>query len=82
MSRIELKRQTCKTVISWFPWVTNDNCDVLDRNLSRKIAAGSASLIMPEILTALRWYESIPEGFRSEEDNYIASVLSEQLALN
>lgn len=69
-----------RVLLSWFPWITSDDCNILDRNLNRKVATGGRGLTTADVLTALKWYDNVPEGFKSGRDVQAASLLSESIA--
>lgn len=81
MPKVEIQSAIGDVITSWFPWVTSGNCDILDRNLNRRISSMGTSLELaaPEILTALRWYNQVPDGFRSSDDECVAGLLEERL---
>jgi len=81
MPNVELHPQVQNVISTWYPWVTNQESDILDRNLNRKVSrADLVALSGPEILTVLRWFECVPDGFRSGNDLIVVSLLEEKLA--
>ena len=65
------------TISDWFPWITNDGCNLLDRNLSRKIEDENAQLTRSDALVALKWYSHLPSGYRTKSDELVAGTLQQ-----
>ncbi len=76
---LHLRPRLNEVVRSWYPWITSSDCNILDRNLNRKVELGDVNLTTSEILTALKWFGCVPEGFRSEADETTARFLSRRV---
>lgn len=64
-------------ILGWYPWVS-DNVGMLDRQLARKLESNiDDGLTEAESTIALRWHVSIPDGFITDSDRYVASKLRE-----
>lgn len=75
--KISMPKSTKKIIQSWYPWITNKNNNVLDRNLCIKLEK-TESLTQPEALVALKWYQNIPNAFKSFEDLKTAMWLHDE----
>lgn len=69
-----------KRVQGWFPCLT-DTALNLDRNLLRRLEDGyyGVDLSFADVTCVLRWFNSVPRGFLTEDDHKLAQDLSGSL---
>lgn len=77
MKKISINDDTKGIIRSWYPWITNENSNVLDKNLSLKLEE-SECITGTEALVALKWYDNIPNSFRTFNDLRTAMWLHDE----
>lgn len=70
---IALDKPDCTRILAWFPW--SESKGVLDRHLERKLHRAPVALGDAEMTVALGWFGSVPIGFVTDADRYVAEKL-------
>lgn len=65
---------------SWFPCLADTTIN-LDKNLLKRLEKSylGADLSFADVTCALRWFNSVPRGFLTEDDHRLAERLSKCL---